>query len=110
MLSPGDTVLVDEPGYYPLFAKLALAQVWIVGVQRMPDGPDVDDLAAKIQSERPKLFFTQSLGHNPTGGSITLPVAHAVIKSATRSNHLCREPRSQNPATRPLQATQLRSK
>ena len=88
MLSPGDTVLVDEPGYYPLFAKLTLAQVRIVGVRRMPDGPDVDDLAAKIQSERPKLFFTQSLGHNPTGGSITLPVAHAVLKTAARSNLL----------------------
>jgi DNA-binding transcriptional MocR family regulator len=86
MLSAGDTVLVDEPGYYPLFAKLTLAQVRIVGVRRMPDGPDVDDLAAKIQSERPKLFFTQSLGHNPTGGSITLPVAHAVLKTAARSN------------------------
>ena len=73
MLSPGDTVLVDEPGYYPLFAKLTLARVRIVGVRRMPDGPDVDDLAAKIQSERPKLFFTQSLGHNPTGGSIVSP-------------------------------------
>ncbi|RZN31194.1 PLP-dependent aminotransferase family protein [Bradyrhizobium sp. Leo121] len=86
MLSPGDTVLVDEPGYYPLFAKLTLAQARIVGVRRMPDGPDVDDLAAKIQTERPKLFFTQSLGHNPTGGSITLPVAHAILKTATRSN------------------------
>lgn len=86
MLSPGDTVLVDEPGYYPLFAKLTLAQVRIVGVRRLPDGPDVDDLTAKIQAERPKLFFTQSLGHNPTGGSITLPVAHAVLKAATRSN------------------------
>ncbi|MBR0903377.1 PLP-dependent aminotransferase family protein [Bradyrhizobium liaoningense] len=86
MLSPGDTVLVDEPGYYPLFAKLTLAQVRIVGVRRMPDGPDVDDLVAKIQTERPKLFFTQSLGHNPTGGSITLPVAHAVLKVATHFN------------------------
>jgi DNA-binding transcriptional MocR family regulator len=88
MLSPGDTVLVDEPGYYPLFAKLTLARVRIVGVRRLPDGPDVDDLAAKIQSERPKLFFTQSLGHNPTGGSISLAVAHAVLKTATRSNLL----------------------
>lgn len=86
MLSPGDTVLVDEPGYYPLFAKLALAQVRMVGVRRLPEGPDVDDLAAKIQSERPKLFFTQSLGHNPTGGSITLPVAHALLKIATQFN------------------------
>jgi DNA-binding transcriptional MocR family regulator len=86
MLSPGDTVLVDEPGYYPLFAKLALAQVRAIGVRRLPDGPDVDDLTAKIRSERPKLFFTQSLGHNPTGGSITLPVAHAVLKAATQYN------------------------
>lgn len=85
-LSPGDTVLVDEPGYYPLFAKLTLAQVRMVGVRRLPDGPDVDDLTAKIQSEHPKLFFTQSLGHNPTGGSITLPVAHAVLKVATQHN------------------------
>jgi DNA-binding transcriptional MocR family regulator len=86
MLSPGDTVLVDEPGYYPLFAKLTLAQVRMVGVRRMPDGPDLDDLTAKIQSERPRLFFTQSLGHNPTGGSISLPVAHAILKAATTSN------------------------
>lgn len=86
MLSPGDTVLVDEPGYYPLFAKLALAQVRTIGVRRLPEGPDVDDLTAKIRAARPKLFFTQSLGHNPTGGSITLPVAHAVLKAATRAN------------------------
>lgn len=86
MLTPGDTVLVDEPGYYPLFAKLTLAQVRIVGVRRMPDGPDIEDLTAKIQAERPKLFFTQSLGHNPTGGSITLPVAHAVLKTAMQAS------------------------
>lgn len=86
MLSRGDTVLVDEPGYYPLFAKLTLAQVRIVGVRRTPEGPDVDDLTAKIRAERPKLFFTQSIGHNPTGGSITLPVAHAVLNAAARSN------------------------
>ncbi|GAA4163959.1 PLP-dependent aminotransferase family protein [Shinella granuli] len=82
MLSPGDTVLVDEPGYYPLFAKLKLAQVRAVGVRRTPDGPDVDDFAAKLATERPKLFFTQSLAHNPTGSSLTVPVAHAVLTAA----------------------------
>ncbi|MDQ0470525.1 aminotransferase-like domain-containing protein [Labrys wisconsinensis] len=84
MLSPGDTVLVDEPGYYPLFAKLTLAQVRMVGVTRTPDGPSPEDLAAKAAGERPKLFFTQSLGHNPTGGSVTLPVAHAILTIANR--------------------------
>ena len=81
-LSAGDTVLVDDPGYYPLFAKLTLAQVRMVGVRRTAEGPDVEDFAAKLASVRPKLFFTQSLGHNPTGGSITLPVAHAILAAA----------------------------
>ena len=84
MLSPGDTVLVDEPGYYPLFAKLALAQVRMVGVSRTPKGPSVNDFVAKAGAERPKLFFTQSLGHNPTGGSITLPVAHSILTAAKK--------------------------
>ncbi|MCD1633326.1 PLP-dependent aminotransferase family protein [Martelella mediterranea] len=86
MLRAGDTVLVDEPGYYPLFAKLALAQVRVVGVRRNPDGPDIADLNAKLARERPKLFFTQSLGHNPTGGSISLSVAHAVLTAAAQHN------------------------
>lgn len=86
MLSAGDTVLVDDPGYYPLFAKLKLAQVRMVGVRRTPEGPDIEDFAIKLASERPKLFFTQSIGHNPTGGSITLPVAHSILSAASRAN------------------------
>jgi len=86
MLSAGDTVLVDDPGYYPLFAKLKLAQVRMVGVRRTPEGPDVEDFTAKLAAEKPRLFLTQSLGHNPTGGSITLPVAHAILAAAGRVN------------------------
>lgn len=85
-LSPGDVVLVDEPGYYPLFAKLKLAQVRMLGVRRTPEGPDVDDFVAKAAAERPRLFFTQSIGHNPTGSSTSLPVAHALLNAAARHN------------------------
>lgn len=84
MLEPGDTVLVDSPGYYPLFAKLHLGGIRIVGVQRRTNGPDIDDLHAKAAQHKPKLFFTQSLGHNPTGSSLTLPIAHRVLQAATR--------------------------
>lgn len=83
-LSPGDVVLVDEPGYYPLFAKLKLAQIRMVGVRRTAEGPDVADFVAKAASERPRLFFTQSIGHNPTGSSTSLPVAHALLNAATQ--------------------------
>ena len=82
LLEPGDAVLVDSPGYYPLFAKLKLARVEPVGVRRLADGPDLDDLAAKAAALRPKLFFTQPLAHNPTGGSITPSVAHRLLQIA----------------------------
>jgi DNA-binding transcriptional MocR family regulator len=83
-VAPGDAVLVDDPGYYPLFAKLKLAQARIIGVKRLATGPDPDDLAAKAADGQAKLFFTQSLAHNPTGGSINLPTAHAVLSIAVR--------------------------
>ena len=79
LVSPEQPVLVDAPGYYPLFGKLHLARARLVGVRRNEDGPDPEDLAAKIAATGAKLFFTQSLAHNPTGCSITLPVAHRIL-------------------------------
>lgn len=87
-LTPGDTVLVDQPGYYPLFAKLTLAQIRMVGVTRLPSGPDPEDLRAKAAAHRPKMFFTQSLAHNPTGGSTNLPTAHALLTIAAQHGFL----------------------
>ena len=84
MLEPGDAVLVDDPGYYPLYGKLRLAKARVVGVRRTPEGPDLEDLAAKAAALRPKLFFTQSLAHNPTGGSLSLPTAHGLLQFADR--------------------------
>jgi DNA-binding transcriptional MocR family regulator len=80
----GDTVLVDSPGYYPLFGKLQLARVRGVGVRRLPDGPDPDDLEAKLKAFRPRVFFTQSLAHNPTGGTLSPAVAHRIVLAAER--------------------------
>jgi DNA-binding transcriptional MocR family regulator len=85
---PGDNVLVDNPGYYPLLAKLALAGANAVGVTRNHDGPDVADLETKAQQSGARLFFTQSLAHNPTGGSITIGNAYSVLRTATDYNLL----------------------
>lgn len=87
-LTAGDCVLVDDPGYYPLFAKLKLAQARMVGVRRLATGPDLEDLAAKAATERPKLFFTQSLAHNPTGGSTNLPTAHGLLTIAAKHDFM----------------------
>tara|TARA_R110002020_G_scaffold15143_45_gene53986 strand:- start:914 stop:2299 length:1386 start_codon:yes stop_codon:yes gene_type:complete len=84
LLEPSDTVLVDDPGYYPLFAKLTLAKANIVGVKRNPDGPDLEDLTSKLATLRPKIFFTQSQAHNPTGSSLSPPVAFGLLQAAER--------------------------
>jgi DNA-binding transcriptional MocR family regulator len=82
-VQPGDNVLVDDPGYYPLLAKLTLAGANAIGVHRRHDGPDVEDLETKAKKSGARLFFTQSLAHNPTGGSITIGTAYSVLRVAT---------------------------
>jgi DNA-binding transcriptional MocR family regulator len=78
----GDTVLVDDPGYYPLFWKLSAAGAHVVGVRRLHDGPDLADFAEKARTTGARLFFTQSLAHNPTGGSITQGSAYGMLRIA----------------------------
>lgn len=88
LVEPGDTVFVDDPGYYPLFGKLKLAKARMIGIRRGPDGPDLEDLAAKLAVATPKVFFTQSLAHNPTGGSLSPAVAYGLLKAASRHGFL----------------------
>jgi DNA-binding transcriptional MocR family regulator len=87
LLNPGEKVLVDCPGYYPLFGKLKLAKVEMFGVPRLEDGPDLSVLHELLKNERPRLFFTQSLAHNPTGSSISLTKAHKLLQMA--AEHGC---------------------
>ncbi|MDE1180532.1 PLP-dependent aminotransferase family protein [Paraburkholderia sp.] len=79
---PGDTVLVDDPGYYPLFGKLKLSGANMVGVPRGIDGPDIAALEERLKAHRPKLFFTQSVGHNPTATDTSAAKAHRILQLA----------------------------
>lgn len=78
----GDTVLVDDPGYYPLFGKLKLSGANIVGVPREVDGPNIAILDALLGKHRPKLFFTQSVGQNPTASDTSAAKAHRILQLA----------------------------
>ncbi|KAB2840645.1 MAG: PLP-dependent aminotransferase family protein [Burkholderiales bacterium] len=84
LLSPGDCVLVDDPGYYHLMGHLRFHDIQLIGVPRTPEGPDIVELDRLAQVHRPKLFFTQSLVHNPTGGSLSPHVAYALLQAASR--------------------------
>jgi len=81
---PEGKVLVDEPGYYPLFGKLKMASAQVFGVPRQPDGPDLEALEQLLITQRPRLFFTQSLAHNPTGSDLSAGKAYRVLQLAQK--------------------------
>ncbi|WP_159917338.1 PLP-dependent aminotransferase family protein [Pantoea sp. 18069] len=82
LVRPGDHVLVDDPGFYPTFNKLRLQGAQIHSVPRTPEGPDIGMLSQLLRQYKPRLFFTQSCGHNPTGSDMTGTVMQALTELA----------------------------
>ena len=84
LLAPGDTALVDDPGYYNLFGNLRLSNVRLIGIPRLPDGPDLERLEVAASEHRPKVYFTQSALQNPTSTSMSLQSSHRVLALSER--------------------------
>ncbi|WP_336945474.1 PLP-dependent aminotransferase family protein [Asaia sp. HN010] len=82
MLSPGDTVLVDDPCYFNFRALLAVYRVKILGVPCRADGPDLTVFAALLKQKSPRLYLTNSGLQNPVGCSLTLRKAHEMLSLA----------------------------
>ncbi|GAB2903047.1 PLP-dependent aminotransferase family protein [Paraburkholderia jirisanensis] len=82
MLKAGDTMFVEDPGYYNLFGLLKLHGVKLVGIPRTRNGPDLDVLHAQLQLHRPKLFFINTVFHNPTGTTVAPHVAFRLLQLA----------------------------
>ncbi|MDR1350661.1 MAG: PLP-dependent aminotransferase family protein [Zoogloeaceae bacterium] len=88
LLRPGDTVLVDEPGYSVMMSNLRARGAHLIGVPWTPQGPDVDILEALATRHHPRAFFTNSRLHNPTGASYSSATAHRVLQIADRHDFL----------------------
>jgi DNA-binding transcriptional MocR family regulator len=84
LVQAGDAVLVDDPGYFILFGGLKSFGAKVVGVPWNHDGPDIEAMEALIKEHRPKLFFTNTILHNPTGASISQPVAFRMLQLAEK--------------------------
>lgn len=83
---PDDIVFVDDPGYFILHGTLKSYGAKIVGVPWNTEGPDIDKLEQLIKEHKPKLFFTNSILHNPTGASITQAVAYRLLQLVENNN------------------------
>lgn len=90
-LQPGDTVLVEDPGYFLIFDRLRKDGVRIVPIQRRPDGLDLAQLEAASVEHRPRLLFIQTVLHNPTGWSSTAANLHKVLMLAEQYGFLIAE-------------------
>ena len=86
LLKPGDSVLVDEPGWSVEYARLAALGLRVLPVPRGPEGPDLATMARLIEAQpdaaKPRLYVTVSVLHNPTGASLSLQSAHKVLQLA----------------------------
>jgi len=81
-LQPGDAVLVDDPGWAIMFARLTQAGIRLLPVPRGAHGPDLDVLAALAAAHAPRAYLTVSVLHNPTGHSLSLADAHRLLRLA----------------------------
>lgn len=90
-LKPGDAVVVEDPGYHLLAARLRESSVRIVGVPRLPDGPDLARLEQALVDHRPRLMFLQGSLHNPTGWTASPGNLHRVLSLAERHGVLIAE-------------------
>jgi DNA-binding transcriptional MocR family regulator len=90
-LQPGDTVLVEDPGYFLMFGRLRQDGIRLVPIKRRPDGLDLDALEEACRLHRPRLLFMQTALHNPTGWSSSAANLHKVLNLAQQHGFLIAE-------------------
>jgi GntR family transcriptional regulator/MocR family aminotransferase len=71
LLDPGDTAVIEQPGYFGAAMVLAAAQANVVGVGVDEEGLRTDELARVLQARRVKLIYTTPAVQNPTGVTLS---------------------------------------
>ena len=58
---PGDTIFVDDPAWFLMFGSFAALGAKVVGIPRLPDGPDLVQLAQLAALHKPRLYVINSV-------------------------------------------------
>ncbi len=87
-LKPGDCVMVDEPSWFLIFGRFAQLGVRIISVPRLPDGPDLEKIETLIQENKPKIYLTVSVLHNPTSCGLSSAKAYQLLRLAELYNFM----------------------
>jgi DNA-binding transcriptional MocR family regulator len=86
LLSPGDAVLVESPGYHNLFPLLRDRGCRLLPVPRTKRGLCLDTLHLLAAEHRPKVMFVHTALHNPLSTSLTPLDTHRLLAAAERYN------------------------
>lgn len=84
LVKPGDTVLVDNPGYPNLMNILRFQGARLLGVPRTPSGYDLEELQRLLHQHRPRVFFTQPRLQSPSGSRASLSQLHRLLQMASQ--------------------------
>lgn len=82
LTKPGDTVLVEDPGYSNLLSLIRHHGCIAVGIPRDDAGLDFEALAAQAAATQPKLMFVNTVLQNPLGTSLSQAQAHRLLGMA----------------------------
>lgn len=82
LLDPGDTVILDRPGYLGAVQTFRAAGVHLAGWDAIRADPE--ELEDLLQRYRPKLLYTNPSFQNPTGRTLSLDARREILALAAR--------------------------
>jgi DNA-binding transcriptional MocR family regulator len=82
LIDPGDTVVVDRPGYIGALHSFRASGARIVGWDVLRH--DLDELEDQLVRYRPKLIYTNPTFQNPTGWTMPTKVRRELLTLAAR--------------------------
>lgn len=84
LISPGETVVCENPTYTGLWNVFESPGVRLIGVPVRPEGMDLDALESLLEQARVKLIFCSPNFQNPTGFTMPLAARQRLLELALR--------------------------
>jgi len=79
---PGDWVIVESPTYHGVLQILSSLKAKVIGIPMTAEGMNLELLEQYLYTHRPKLIYTISTLHNPTGVTTTLAHRDSLLRLA----------------------------
>jgi len=93
LLNPGDTVVVESPGYLAALNVFKIVRAEMVGIPLDEDGMDTNILEDKLRSlssqgRKPKLLYTVPTAQNPSGVTMSMERRKHLLELASQYDFL----------------------